>query len=200
MHSPVSWTAVASADRRPFFLVRQRWAIVLGTMDERMKWEYLVREFNVQDSDKILLLEEFLERSRKRWLGTCQRCDHADRELHASDLLETWDGPSRASGSCPTTEVLIQCRDTAIFRSRGTDGPHPAPLALFGPEFRGWRCAFSRCWSTWSFISRYRFRRSVFACNAARNSSVPTVPGTCEPATAAASAASANWSSKSSQV
>jgi len=25
-----------------------------------MTWEYLVREFNVQDSDKILLLEEFL--------------------------------------------------------------------------------------------------------------------------------------------
>jgi hypothetical protein len=25
-----------------------------------MVWEYMVREFNVQDSDKILLLEEFL--------------------------------------------------------------------------------------------------------------------------------------------
>jgi hypothetical protein len=25
-----------------------------------MHWEYMVREFNVQDSDKILLLEEFL--------------------------------------------------------------------------------------------------------------------------------------------
>jgi len=25
-----------------------------------MKWEYMVREFNVQDADKILLLEEFL--------------------------------------------------------------------------------------------------------------------------------------------
>jgi hypothetical protein len=25
-----------------------------------MKWEYIVREFNVQDSGKILLLEEFL--------------------------------------------------------------------------------------------------------------------------------------------
>ena len=25
-----------------------------------MNWEYMVREFNVQDSDKILLLEEFL--------------------------------------------------------------------------------------------------------------------------------------------
>ena len=25
-----------------------------------MKWEYMVREFNVQDSGKILLLEEFL--------------------------------------------------------------------------------------------------------------------------------------------
>ena len=25
-----------------------------------MKWEYLVREFNVQDSAKIMLLEEFL--------------------------------------------------------------------------------------------------------------------------------------------
>ena len=25
-----------------------------------MCWEYMVREFNVQDSDKILLLEEFL--------------------------------------------------------------------------------------------------------------------------------------------
>ncbi len=25
-----------------------------------MTWEYMVREFNVQDSDKILLLEEFL--------------------------------------------------------------------------------------------------------------------------------------------
>jgi len=27
---------------------------------ENMKWEYLVREFNVEDSDKILLLEDFL--------------------------------------------------------------------------------------------------------------------------------------------
>ena len=25
-----------------------------------MQWEYIVREFNVQDSDKILLVEEFL--------------------------------------------------------------------------------------------------------------------------------------------
>ncbi len=25
-----------------------------------MQWEYIVREFNVQDGDKILLLEEFL--------------------------------------------------------------------------------------------------------------------------------------------
>jgi hypothetical protein len=25
-----------------------------------MTWEYMVREFNVQDGDKILLLEEFL--------------------------------------------------------------------------------------------------------------------------------------------
>ena len=33
-----------------------------------MKWEYLVREFNVQDSDKILLLEEFLnEAGRDGW-------------------------------------------------------------------------------------------------------------------------------------
>ena len=29
-------------------------------MDTRMTWEYLIREFNVQDSDKILLVEEFL--------------------------------------------------------------------------------------------------------------------------------------------
>jgi hypothetical protein len=33
-----------------------------------MKWEYIVREFNVQDSDKILLLEEFLnEAGRDGW-------------------------------------------------------------------------------------------------------------------------------------
>jgi len=33
-----------------------------------MKWEYMVREFNVQDSDKILLLEEFLnEAGRDGW-------------------------------------------------------------------------------------------------------------------------------------
>ena len=25
-----------------------------------MRWEYLIREFSVEDSDKILLLEEFL--------------------------------------------------------------------------------------------------------------------------------------------
>jgi len=25
-----------------------------------MAWEYMIREFNVEDSDKILLLEEFL--------------------------------------------------------------------------------------------------------------------------------------------
>ena len=35
---------------------------------EDMEWEYLVREFNVQDSDKILLLEEFLnEAGRDGW-------------------------------------------------------------------------------------------------------------------------------------
>src|SRR6188474_3111506 len=33
-----------------------------------MTWEYMVREFNVQDSDKILLLEEFLnETGRDGW-------------------------------------------------------------------------------------------------------------------------------------
>ena len=33
-----------------------------------MNWEYLVREFNVQDSDKILLMEEFLnEVGRDGW-------------------------------------------------------------------------------------------------------------------------------------
>jgi len=33
-----------------------------------MNWEYMVREFNVQDSDKILLLEEFLnETGRDGW-------------------------------------------------------------------------------------------------------------------------------------
>ena len=33
-----------------------------------MTWEYLVREFNVQDSGKILLLEEFLnEVGRDGW-------------------------------------------------------------------------------------------------------------------------------------
>lgn len=29
-------------------------------MQLHMKWEYIVREFNVEDSTKILLLEEFL--------------------------------------------------------------------------------------------------------------------------------------------
>jgi hypothetical protein len=33
-----------------------------------MKWEYIVREFAVEDSDKILLLEEFLnEVGRDGW-------------------------------------------------------------------------------------------------------------------------------------
>jgi hypothetical protein len=33
-----------------------------------MNWEYMVREFNVQDSDKILLLEDFLnETGRDGW-------------------------------------------------------------------------------------------------------------------------------------
>ena len=33
-----------------------------------MQWEYIVREFSVQDSDKILLLEEFLnEAGRDGW-------------------------------------------------------------------------------------------------------------------------------------
>jgi hypothetical protein len=33
-----------------------------------MNWEYMVREFDVQDSDKILLLEEFLnETGRDGW-------------------------------------------------------------------------------------------------------------------------------------
>jgi hypothetical protein len=30
-----------------------------------MNWEYLVREFNVEDSGKILLLEEFLNEAGK---------------------------------------------------------------------------------------------------------------------------------------
>jgi hypothetical protein len=30
-----------------------------------MTWEYMVREFNVQDSGKILLLEEFLNETGK---------------------------------------------------------------------------------------------------------------------------------------
>ena len=30
-----------------------------------MNWEYMVREFNVQDSGKILLLEEFLNETGK---------------------------------------------------------------------------------------------------------------------------------------
>lgn len=30
-----------------------------------MRWEYLVREFNVQDSVRILLLEEFLNEAGK---------------------------------------------------------------------------------------------------------------------------------------
>lgn len=30
-----------------------------------MTWEYMVREFNVQDSGKILLLEEFLNEARR---------------------------------------------------------------------------------------------------------------------------------------
>ena len=30
-----------------------------------MSWEYMVREFNVQDSDKILLVEEFLNEAGK---------------------------------------------------------------------------------------------------------------------------------------
>jgi Domain of unknown function (DUF4177) len=33
-----------------------------------MRWEYMVREFSVQDSDKVLLLEEFLnEAGRDGW-------------------------------------------------------------------------------------------------------------------------------------
>ena len=33
-----------------------------------MKWEYIVREFSVEDSDKLLLLEEFLnEVGRDGW-------------------------------------------------------------------------------------------------------------------------------------
>ena len=37
-------------------------------MSSHPGWEYLVREFNVQDSDKILLLEEFLNESgRDGW-------------------------------------------------------------------------------------------------------------------------------------
>jgi hypothetical protein len=30
-----------------------------------MKWEYMVREFSVEDSDKVLLLEEFLNEAGK---------------------------------------------------------------------------------------------------------------------------------------
>lgn len=30
-----------------------------------MRWEYIVREFDVQDSDKILLLEEYLNEAGK---------------------------------------------------------------------------------------------------------------------------------------
>ena len=36
-----------------------------GLRPKYMTWEYIVREFNVQDSDKILLLEEFLNETGK---------------------------------------------------------------------------------------------------------------------------------------
>jgi hypothetical protein len=36
-----------------------------GLRPKHMTWEYMVREFNVQDSDKILLLEEFLNETGK---------------------------------------------------------------------------------------------------------------------------------------
>ena len=44
--------------RRPF-------AAKLWETDYEMQWEYLVREFNVQDSDKILLVEDFLNEAGK---------------------------------------------------------------------------------------------------------------------------------------
>jgi hypothetical protein len=33
---------------------------VIDQIDEPMTWEYMIREFSVEDSAKILLLEEFL--------------------------------------------------------------------------------------------------------------------------------------------
>jgi hypothetical protein len=49
-------SAVIALEKRGFIKLveRQNWRF------KNMTWEYIVREFNVQDSGKILLLEEFL--------------------------------------------------------------------------------------------------------------------------------------------
>jgi hypothetical protein len=65
-----------------------------GTMGRRMAWEYMVREFNVQDSDKILLVEEFL-RGGKRWLGAGKRSNNANGEFHSSRLSEAFERHER---------------------------------------------------------------------------------------------------------
>jgi len=61
-----------------------------------MTWEYMVREFNVQDSDKILLLEEFLNETGKDGWELVSVGNDANRELHPSRLPQT---PGRPCGT-----------------------------------------------------------------------------------------------------
>lgn len=71
-----------------------------------MTWEYMVREFNVQDSGRILLLEEFLnEVGRDGWELISVATTPTDNFTHlvylkrASDIMERVDlSPPPRSG------------------------------------------------------------------------------------------------------
>ena len=70
-----------------------------------MKWEYIVREFSVQDSSRILLLEEFLnEAGTDGW--ELVLAANVNGELHTSGVSETRNANSRCSRAAASDDNL----------------------------------------------------------------------------------------------
>ena len=68
-----------------------------------MQWEYIVREFNVQDSDKILLVEDFLnEVGKDGWELVSVATTPTDNFTHLIYLKR----PSLAENLRPAGPVL----------------------------------------------------------------------------------------------
>ena len=78
----------------------------------------MVREFDVQDPDKILLPEAFLNEVGQRRLGACGRGNHANSTLYPFGLSKTSRSHGRATGTYPTVKVLT-ADPAPIYTCRG---------------------------------------------------------------------------------